>query len=132
MPPKGSAVKRKAKAAAPEESGDDESPKQHKNKQKQKQDASDEDDDNEKPSAAKKSKKAPKEPVKPLDPSIPTNVTFPIEVSFASKKAGTTRLSCWNGGPSLLSMCGQVADAFDPSLRHQLLRKEGSREGHHQ
>ena len=102
MSPKGSSTKRKAKAVAAgsgdESDGYTAPPVSTNNKQKKGQDASDDEDDKDsKPSAAKKSKKAPKEPVKPLDPNIPINTTFPIEVSFEAKKAGTTRLSCWNG-----------------------------------
>lgn len=94
MPPKRSSTKRKAKDVDLE-SGDESEP-DTKTKGSKKTQASDDEDD-EQPKGAKKSKKAPKEPVKPLDPSLPTNVTFPIEVSFEPKKAGTTRLSCWNG-----------------------------------
>ena len=51
---------------------------------------------NGKKSQAAKKAKVQKEPVKPLDPSIPTNVTFPINLALSPKAEGTTRLACWN------------------------------------
>ena len=59
---------------------------------------SDSDNNNEEThdSTVKKAKIA-KEPLKPLDPTLPTNTTFPIDVSFEAKREGTTRLSTWNG-----------------------------------
>lgn len=84
MPPKASSSKRKAKAdeSEPEyqEDEDDNSQEQTKGKKSQ---------------SAKKAK-VQKEPVKPLDPSVPTNITFPINLTLEAKPAGTTRLACWN------------------------------------
>ncbi|KAK9894178.1 hypothetical protein P389DRAFT_146722 [Cystobasidium minutum MCA 4210] len=86
MPPKTSSSKRKAKADESEHEKDvvdedgDSSQEQSKVKKSQ---------------PAKKAK-VQKEPVKPLDPSLPTNITFPINLTLEAKPPGTTRLACWN------------------------------------
>lgn len=85
MPPKASSSKRKAKADESEqenEEDEDDVDSQEQTKGKKSQ-------------AAKKAKVV-KEPVKPLDPSVPTNITFPINLTLEAKPEGTTRLACWN------------------------------------
>ena len=79
-------------------------------------------EDGDKP--AKKPKKAPaaKAPVVPLDPSLPTNITFPIEIKLPAKATGTTRLSCWNGARRGSPTSLEVDSRFACSLRHRLLR----------
>jgi len=87
MPPKASSSKRKASKADVDES-------EHEDVEENGQD----DESQEKGKASKSNKKAKtaKEPVKPLDASIPTNITFPINLSLEPKPPGTTRLSTWN------------------------------------
>jgi AP endonuclease-1 len=87
MPPKASSSKRKASKADIDESEHEEVDL---NGQK------DDSQDNGKASKANKKAKTAKEPVKPLDASLPTNITFPINLTLEPKPPGTTRLSTWN------------------------------------
>lgn len=88
MPPKGSSSKRKAKA-------DEDRSESEVQKEEQEDDYDDSQKSNGKSKPAKKAK-VQKEPVKPLDPTLPTNITFPIDLKLEAKPAGTTRLACWN------------------------------------
>lgn len=85
MPPKASSSKRKAKA---DESEHEDEEDEH--------DVDSQEQTKGKKSQATKKAKVVKEPVKPLDPSVPTNITFPINLTLEAKPEGTTRLACWN------------------------------------
>lgn len=100
MPPRAAASSTKRKASSKNDYKEEDSEDDVNGAAIVGEEDADEDDSRPKGKASKsngsKKAKVQKEPVKPLDPSLPTNITFPINLTLEAKAEGTTRLANWN------------------------------------